>query len=100
MTGDPSIFEREKEARLAEFLTGKARTFRGMGPTGKPEVFTFPEGRWYQNVCPDCGKSNGGGIETDKHKADDMASDPYSPLCVPCIWCKKGPMVVQFVDGK
>ena len=71
--------------------------FEGIGPDGKPATFRFAEGRLYAHVCPDCGESNGGGIETEKHKAG-CPDDPYSPTNTPCLWCGKGPMVVKYHD--
>lgn len=71
--------------------------FVGISPDGRPAIFRLAEGRWYANVCPDCGESNGGGIETEKHRAS-RSDDPFSPTNVPCMWCGKGPMVVKYYD--
>jgi hypothetical protein len=69
--------------------------FKGVGPDGKPATFRFAEGRWYHNICPDCGKENGGGIEREGTTAG-RTDDPYSPTNAPCIWCGNGPMVVEY----
>ena len=69
----------------------------GIGPDGKPATFRFAEGRWYRNECPDCGESNGGGIENEKHKAG-RPNDPFSPTNTPCMFCVKGPMVIKYED--
>jgi hypothetical protein len=61
-------------------------------------AFTFAEGRWFVNVCPDCGESNGAGVVNDKHLLEHYERDPYDPCNVPCMWCEKGPMVRRFVD--
>ena len=71
------------------------KEFKGIGPNGKPAAFRFAKGRLYQNVCPDCGKANGGGIESKGIPAG-RGDDPYSPTNAPCMWCGKGPMVIKF----
>jgi hypothetical protein len=70
----------------------------GTGPDGKPAKFTFAEGRWFANVCPDCKESNGMGVVNEQHLIEHYESDPYAPCNKPCLWCGKGPMVRQFLD--
>lgn len=72
--------------------------FPGIGPDGKPATFRFAKGRWYENVCPDCGEANGGGIETPEHPAG-RPHDPHSPINAPCLWCGKGPMKIVYADS-
>jgi len=76
------------------------KSFEGIGPDGKPATFRFAEGRWYHNICPDCGKENGGGIEIEGHCGNHASrtDDPNSPTNDPCMWCGKGPMVVEYED--
>jgi hypothetical protein len=70
----------------------------GMGPDGQPMEFTFQDGQLYDNVCPDCGGTNGGGIVSQETPLSVGA--PYSPCATPCMHCGKGPMKVRLVsDG-
>ena len=61
----------------------------------KPFMEIGPDSRLYENVCPDCGGTNGGGIVSEKTPLDE--TDPYSPCMNPCMHCDKGPMEVRFI---
>jgi hypothetical protein len=76
----------------------KGEPFPGKLPGGEIVDFRLATGRIYINTCPDCGQSNGGGVETAEHPAQD--DDEYSPLNTPCMRCGKGPMVVEYLDEK
>lgn len=57
------------------------------------------KGRLFSYVCPDCGQSNGGGVDGDAFN-EWRKRDRYSPLNKPCIFCGKGPMVMKFGNRK
>lgn len=83
-------------ARVDAIVSRLPWSFTGRGPDGKSQEFTFPAGRLYENVCPDCGNSNGGGIVNEATPLSE--DDPYSPCQNPCRHCGKGPMKVRFVN--
>jgi hypothetical protein len=74
------------------------KSFKGIGPDGKQTTFTFAEGRWFTNFCPDCKETNGMGVVNEWHTIESYDLDPYDPCNNPCLWCGKGPMIRRFDD--
>lgn len=68
----------------------------GIAPDGAPALFTMSDGDWFVNRCPDCNEFNGMGVINEQHTIESYKNDPYDPTNRPCIWCGKGPMVMEF----
>lgn len=77
----------------------KETTIRGIGPDGKPMNFRLAVGRMFENVCPDCGETNGGGIDSEQSR-EWRQHDKYHPCNTPCMYCGKGPMNVVFISDE
>lgn len=57
--------------------------------------FHLAHGELYSYKCLGCGQTNGGGIITDFHTREQAEGDPHCPVNQPCVWCEKGPVVIQ-----
>lgn len=57
--------------------------------------FRLMPGELYSYKCLGCGDYNGGGIISETHTREQAEEDPYCPVNRPCVWCGKGPVIVE-----
>lgn len=57
--------------------------------------FRLMPGEFYSYKCLGCGEVNGGGIISETHTKEQAESDLDCPVNRPCVWCGKGPVVVE-----